>query len=64
MCRLDITGQHTIGRYKNQRGMPNHKVWFQQDGALSYFKDNVRMYLDNTFPDWWIGRQGIECHLN
>ena len=38
-----------------------HKVRsiiFQQDGAPSHFSSDVRQYLDNHFPNRWIGRGG------
>ena len=34
------------------------RVVFQQDGAPPHFALNVRAYLDQTFPDRWIGRVG------
>ena len=38
-----------------------HKLWsirFQQDGAPAHFSTDVRQYLDNRFPNRWIGRGG------
>ena len=32
--------------------------FFQQDGTPPHFALNVRAYLDQTFPDRWIGRAG------
>lgn len=31
---------------------------FQQDGAPPHYALRVRQYLDQTFPDRWIGRRG------
>lgn len=36
----------------------DESIWFQQDGAPPHFAVNVRDYLDQTFPDQWIGRRG------
>lgn len=33
-------------------------MWWQQDGASPHFFEQVREYLDNTFPGKWIGRNG------
>lgn len=33
-------------------------VYFQQDGAPAHFARDVRDFLDDTFPDRWIGRGG------
>lgn len=34
------------------------RIWFQQDGAPPHFSIQVRQYLNNRFPDRWIGRRG------
>lgn len=33
-------------------------IYFQQDGAPPHYARNVRFYLDETFPNRWIGRRG------
>ena len=33
-------------------------IWFQQDGAPPHFGIAVRQFLNQTFPDRWIGRRG------
>lgn len=33
-------------------------IWFQQDGAGPHYAIAVRQFLDNTFPNRWIGRRG------
>jgi hypothetical protein len=33
-------------------------MWYQQDGEPPHYHRNIRAYLDNTFPDRWIGRRG------
>lgn len=33
-------------------------IWFQQDGASAHFGLQVRQFLDQTFPNRWIGRRG------
>lgn len=35
-----------------------NELWFQQDGAPPHWGVNVRHYLDQTFPQRWIGRGG------
>ena len=36
------------------------QLWiiFQQDGATSHWGSDVRLFLDATFPNRWIGRDG------
>uniref|UniRef100_V5I868 Transposable element Tc1 transposase n=1 Tax=Anoplophora glabripennis TaxID=217634 RepID=V5I868_ANOGL len=38
--------------------IPNERIWFQQDGAPPHFGIDVRRYLDEMFPNRWIGRRG------
>jgi len=33
-------------------------IIFQQDGAPPHWGSHVRRFLDATFPNWWIGRDG------
>lgn len=33
-------------------------VWYQQDGAPAHFGQQVRAFLNFTFPGQWIGRRG------
>ena len=33
-------------------------MWVQQDGAPAHFTAQVREYLDNSYPNKWIGRGG------
>ena len=33
-------------------------MWFQHDGAPTHFGQDVRNYLDGSFPNRWIGRGG------
>lgn len=42
----------------NNPNLPAEQIWFQQDGAPPHFGRVVRAYLDETFPDKWIGRRG------
>lgn len=39
--------------------LPNNRLWFQQDGAPPHYAAEVRAYLDEVFPDRWIGRRGF-----
>lgn len=34
------------------------RLWFQQDGAPPHYAVVVRQYLDEAFPQRWIGRRG------
>ena len=34
------------------------RFWFQHDGAPPHFDLDVREYLNNVFPNRWIGRGG------
>lgn len=36
----------------------DERIWFQQDGAPPHFALIVRNYLDQMFPNRWIGRRG------
>ncbi|XP_031329394.1 uncharacterized protein LOC116181049 [Photinus pyralis] len=36
----------------------NQEIWFQQDGCPAHFGLNVRHFLNNSFPNHWIGRSG------
>lgn len=34
-------------------------MWYQHDGCPAHFAQNVRNYLDDAFPDKWIGRGSL-----
>lgn len=34
------------------------KMWLLQDGAPPHFNRKVRLFLDQTFPNRWFGRNG------
>lgn len=36
-----------------------NNVWFQQDGAPPHYSLIARQFLNNTFPNRWIGRRGF-----
>lgn len=36
----------------------DESLWFQQDGAPPHYAVDVRMYVDEIFPNRWIGRRG------
>lgn len=38
--------------------IPQRQIWFQQDGAPPHFGRRVRQYLNEVFPNKWIGRGG------
>jgi len=35
------------------------RIFFQQDGASPYFARIVRRFLDERYPNRWIGREGL-----
>ncbi|CAH1962421.1 unnamed protein product [Acanthoscelides obtectus] len=43
---------------QNDRRYIANRLIFQQDGAPPHYALRVRKYLDQTFPDRWIGRRG------
>jgi hypothetical protein len=51
---LDMSEQFAVPQLLPQQ--PN--VIFQQDGAPPHWSLNVRDFLDRTFPQRWIGRDG------
>ncbi|CAH1986618.1 unnamed protein product [Acanthoscelides obtectus] len=44
---------------QNDRRYIANRLMFQQDGAPPHYVLRVRQYLDQTFPDRWIGRRGV-----
>jgi len=38
---------------------PKEEICFQQNGAPAHYALNVREYLNDTFPDKWIGRDSV-----
>lgn len=38
--------------------IPHNNIWFQQDGAPPHYSIAVRNFLNETFPNRWIGRRG------
>lgn len=34
------------------------EMWFQQDGCPAHFRVSVRQFLDQEYPNRWIGRSG------
>ena len=51
---LDLLQFYVIPQLEHLQ--PN--ILFQQDGAPPHWSLNVREYLDNVFPNRWIGRDG------
>ena len=39
--------------------LPTDSIWYQQDGAPPHYAAPVRQYLDELFPNRWIGRRGF-----
>jgi hypothetical protein len=35
-----------------------HDCWIQMDGAAAYWARSMRVWIDEEFPDLWIGRDG------
>lgn len=40
------------------QALPIHEMFLQQDGTPAHYKANVRAWLDEKFPQRWIGRGG------
>ena len=59
-----VNGQNYLSMLRNffvpeiKRRHKFSSIVFQQDGAPAHFSVNVRQYLDNQFPERWIGRGG------
>lgn len=48
-----------INLYPNEEGdLPRNDIFFQQDGAPPHYAAPVRAYLNEVFPNRWIGRRG------
>lgn len=43
---------------ENNPDIPSNQLWFQQDGAPPHYARPVRTYINNIFPQRWIGRRG------
>lgn len=55
---LHMLQNEVIPAIENVSGQHFPTVWFQQDGAPPHYGRQVRQYLDETFPQKWIGRRG------
>ena len=58
-----VTGANYLEVLQNQvvpqlQNNDFQNLYFQQDGAPPHFATVVREYLDETFPERWIGRRG------
>ena len=59
-----VTGQSYVQMleekfYPTVSGWPGlERTWFQHDGAPAHFSLQARFWLDNFFPQRWIGRRG------
>lgn len=53
---LEILMNQVVHQLQQQ---PNsHDHYFQQDGAPPHYSGAIHKYLDETFPEKWIGRRG------
>lgn len=52
----NLTALYPNGENPN---IPADSIWFQQDGAPPHYSRIVRDYLNNIFPNRWIGRRGV-----
>ena len=43
---------------ENVRLQARQRLWYQHDGAPAHFALDVREYLNNVFPNRWIGKGG------
>lgn len=48
----------TLFPSRNNCRTPDENLWYQQDGAPPHYALAVRSYLDQVFPNRWIGRRG------
>lgn len=58
---LDLLITHVVPAMKESaanQNIPWEEVFFQQDGAPPHFSVDVRNYLNEIFPNRWIGRKG------
>jgi len=63
-----VTGQSYLTMLQNyicpavvhfaNEGLDDADVWFMQDGAPPHYATIVRNFLDERYPDHWIGRRG------
>lgn len=47
-----------IGPALEEVAYENQEIWFQHDGCPAHYGLQVREYLNNNFPNCWIGRGG------
>lgn len=55
---LNLLRNQVVPAIRNAVGDAFERVWFQQDGAPAHFGVVVREFLNQTFPNQWIGRTG------
>lgn len=55
---LELLETQIVPTIRNVMGPNYASTFFQQDGAPPHFGRNVREFLNNTFPNRWIGRGG------
>lgn len=55
---LDVLTNFLDGELENLPLEYRRSFYFQQDGCPAHYAANVRQWLDHTFPEQWIGRQG------
>lgn len=55
---LDLLNNSIIPAIRNIVQGAFDNVWFQQDGAQPHYALIVRDFLNNIFPEKWIGRRG------
>lgn len=48
--------RNMVPQIKDQHG--NDDIYFQQDGAPAHYANIVREFLNQYFPNKWIGRRG------
>jgi hypothetical protein len=47
-----------VGPALEEVARENQEIWFQQDGCPTHFGLGVRNFLNDSFPNCWIGRGG------
>lgn len=62
---LDLLSNHVVPTLaelfpnNDDPDIPHDSLWYQQDGAPAHYDLLVRNYLNQTFPNRWIGRRGF-----
>lgn len=50
--------QNEIGPQLEEYANQNNEVWYEHDGCPAHCSRDIKLYLDQCFPNSWIGRGG------